>query len=162
MALSAERSAYSTNMALPRRARWLLPRMRPLSSAARQRKKQGGREVGGVARFPGAATKLRPLAGIGRHRLTIEVPGRMPQNGHHHRQTEQERQRSAGKPSRHDQTPQRHGEWTLEDRAERRNDGGRHADIAVEEQREGYGAQCKRGERKQEADGIAPPDQIVA
>ena len=50
----------------------------------------------------------------------------------------------------------------MENRSDRGRDGYRHADVAVEQQRERHHAEAERERREEEADGIADNDELVA
>src|SRR5271156_5128498 len=76
------------------------PRITPrVSSFLATRREERSREICGGAARPLRRVIIRLLIirarnGIPHDRLAVKVPGRMPENGHHHCQTEKERHRA--------------------------------------------------------------------
>ena len=82
----------------------------------------------------------------------------MAEDGHDDGKPEEERDRADHQARRDDEAPGRHRAGIGGHRAQRRQDGGRQADIPVEEERKGHHADREDEQREQEADADADHD----
>jgi len=86
----------------------------------------------------------------------------VPQQRHHHGETDEERQRPEQQERRDDQAPQRHGQRIGQHRADRGEHRDRRAHVAIQEQRKRDDTDDQHQHGEQEADAVADEDEHPA